>query len=127
MYAPVLLCESGRHAVTREKRLRKFVDRGSELKSESRRVWVKGREVRVVLEGKGLGVSEREKSHGSWGGYEAGLNDKAGVVWGGVNPFPLAYVYSKRRSKRHGLWDTGRRICASSIGHTIPRRVGCQE
>ena len=40
---------------------------------------------------KGLGVSEREKSHGSWGGYEAGLNDKARGFWGGVNPFPLAW------------------------------------
>ena len=72
------------------KRLRKFVERGSELKSESRRVWVKGREVRVVFEGKGLGVSEREESHGSWLRYEAGTNDKAGVVGGAVNPFPLA-------------------------------------
>ena len=90
MNAPVLLRESGRHAMTREKRFCKFVDRGSELKSESRRVWVKGREVRVVLEGKGLGVSEREESHGSWLRYEAGTNDKAGVVGGAVNPFPLA-------------------------------------
>ena len=44
-----------------ENRFSKLVDKGSELKSESRRVWVKGWEVRVVLEGKGLGVSEREK------------------------------------------------------------------
>ena len=90
MNAPVLLRESGRHAMTREKRFRTFVDRGSELKSESRRVWVQGREVRVVLEGKGLGVSEPEESHGSWLRYGAGMNDKAGVLGGAVNPFPLA-------------------------------------